>query len=69
MDFTSVEGEIVEIFERERKRFVRILLAPRVVCDVPTQGCDDVHLGDRVLVTGRVGIDQVTVIASSKHEV
>ncbi len=65
MDFTSAQGEIVEIFEREGRRFARILLAPHVVCDVAAEGCADAHLGDRVLVTGRISIEQVRVIAAT----
>ncbi len=68
MDFTSVEGEIVEIFEREGRRFARILLTPRIVCDVAADDCTDAHLGDRVLVTGRIAIEQVTVVAPRTSE-
>ncbi len=65
MDFTSVQGEVVEIFEREGRRFARILLAPHVVCDVTAENCAEAHLGDRVLVAGRVIIHEVRVVASA----
>lgn len=58
-ELVSLEGEIVEIFEREGLRLARIVLNPRIVCEVTAQGFDDAHLGDRVLVEGRVTIEHV----------
>ncbi len=60
-DFITVEGEIVEIFTREGQRLARIVVNPQVVCEVAADEFADAHLGDRVVVKGRVTIEQVTV--------
>ncbi len=58
----SMEGEIVEIFEREGRRLARIVLTPQIVCEVTAQDFGDAHLGDRVVVKGHVAIEQVAVV-------
>ena len=58
----SMEGEIVEIFERDGRRFARIVLTPHVVCEVAAEDFGDAHLGDRVVVNGQVSIEQVAVV-------
>jgi hypothetical protein len=57
-----MEGDIVEIFERNGRRFARIVLTPQVVCEVDAGDFADAHLGDRVVVKGHVTIEQVAVI-------
>jgi hypothetical protein len=61
-DLLSIEGEIVEIFQRAGRRVARIVLSPQIVCEVPAEGFADAHLGDRVLVQGHVTIEQVAVV-------
>ncbi len=61
-DLVAMEGEIVEIFEREGRRLARIVLTPQIVCEVTAQDFGDAHLGDRVVVKGHVSIEQVAVI-------
>ncbi len=63
-ELVAIEGDIVEIFERGGRRFARIVLAPRMVCEVVADGFGDAHLGDRVEVTGRVTIEQVAVVST-----
>ena len=61
-DFIAIEGEIVEIFTREGRRLVRIVVTPQIVCEVAADEFGDAHLGDHVVVKGRVTIEQVTVV-------
>ncbi len=61
-DLVSMEGEIVEIFEREGRRLARIVLMPQIVCEVTAEDFGDAHLGDRVVVEGHVTIEEVAVI-------
>ncbi len=63
-DLLSIEGEIVEIFQRAGRRVARIVLSPQIVCEVPTEDFADAHLGDRVVVHGRVTIDQVAIVSA-----
>ncbi len=60
----SFEGEIVEIFERGGQRVARIVLAPPMVCEVSAADLADAHLGDRVIVNGRVTIEHVVLIGA-----
>lgn len=60
-ELVSMEGEIVEIFERDGRRFARIVLTPQVVCEVAAEGFADAHLGDRVVATGHVTLEHVAV--------
>ena len=61
-DFSAIEGEIVEMFARHGHRLARIVLTPQIVCEVAADDFGDAHLGDRVVVNGRVTIEQVAVI-------
>ncbi len=61
-ELVSLEGEIVEIFEREGRRLARIVLNPQIVCEVTASGFEDAHLGERVIVEGRVTIEHVAVL-------
>jgi hypothetical protein len=58
----SMEGEIVQLFDRGGRRLARIVLTPRLVCEVPADGLGDAHLGDRVVAEGRVTIEQVASV-------
>ncbi len=61
-DSIAVEGEIVEIFSRDGHRRARIVVTPQIVCEVIADAFGDAHLGDRVIVTGRVTIERVSVL-------
>jgi hypothetical protein len=61
-ELVAMEGEIVEIFERAGRRLARIVLMPQIVCEVAAEDFGDAHLGDRVVVNGRVTIEQVAVV-------
>ena len=61
-DFIAIEGEIVETFTREGHRRARIVVKPQIVCEVTADEFGDAHLGDRVLVNGRVTIEQVAIV-------
>ncbi len=63
-EFVALDGEIVEIFERGGRRFARIVLAPQMVCEVAAEDFGDAHLGDRVVVNGRVTIERVSVVGA-----
>ena len=56
----SLEGEVVEIFERAGQRVAKIMLKPRTVLNVTALRLSDVHLGDRVVVTGSIEIEDVS---------
>lgn len=55
----SLEGEVIEILERPGQRRARIRLDPRAVVDVAAGGIADVHLGDRVVISGSISIERV----------
>jgi hypothetical protein len=55
----SLEGEVIEIFERAGHRVARVRLAPQTTVDVPAASLGDLHLGDRVAVSGSLAIDRV----------
>jgi hypothetical protein len=56
----SLEGEVVEIFEKGGQRLAKIMLKPRTVLDVAAGGIFEVHLGDRVVITGLLTVDGVS---------
>ena len=55
----SLEGEVVEILEKPGQRRARIMLDPRAVVDIAAGGITDVHLGDRVVISGSITIERV----------
>ena len=55
----SLEGEIVEILEKPGQRRAKIMLEPRTVVDISAGGITDVHLGDRVVISGSITIERV----------
>ncbi len=56
----SFEGEVVEIFEKAGQRLAKIMLRPRTVLDVGAADIVDVHLGDRVVISGLLVVDSVS---------
>jgi len=48
----SLQGEVIEIFERDGRRHARLRLESPTFVDVPIENLGDLHLGDRVLVGG-----------------
>jgi hypothetical protein len=55
----SLEGEVVEILEKPGQRHARIMLDPHAVVDIAAGGITDVHLGDRVVISGSITIERV----------
>ncbi len=55
----SVEGEVVEILERDGRRVAKVMLKPRTVLNVTAGTIREVHLGDRVVITGAITIERV----------
>lgn len=45
-----LEGEVVEIFERQGRRLARVRLEPHAVIDVGVADLGELHLGERLLV-------------------
>ena len=59
MQTLSLQGEVVEIFERDGRRHARVRLESPTFVDVPVEGLGDLHLGDRVRVGGSLDADGV----------
>jgi len=55
----SLAGEVVEIFERGGRRVARVRLEPATIVDIPAESLGDVHLGDRIVVSGSIAISDV----------
>ena len=55
----SLEGEVVEILEKPGQRRARIMIDPRAVVDISAGSITDVHLGDRVVISGSITIERV----------
>ncbi len=55
----SLEGEVVEILERGGRRVAKVMLKPRTVLDVAAATIREVHLGDRVVISGAITIERV----------
>jgi hypothetical protein len=51
-----LEGKLVEIVEGDGRRFATIVVTTPVVLDVTDAGLGDVHLGDRVVVSGQLAL-------------
>ncbi len=54
----SLEAEVVEILEEFGQRFAKIVFTAPVVLDITNDGPDGVHLGDRVVVHGWMGVEK-----------
>jgi hypothetical protein len=54
----SAEGRIVELLEKHSRRFVKLVFTTPIQLDVTEDGVDDMHLGDRVVVHGWLGIEK-----------
>jgi len=55
----SLQGEVIEIFERDGCRHARVRLASPTFVDVPIERLGDLHLGDRVRLGGVLDADGV----------
>lgn len=55
----SLEGRVVEIFERSGLRLARVRLDPFTVLDVATGSLGDLHLGDHVVITGSLAVERI----------
>lgn len=61
MQTFSAEGQIVELLEKQSRRFVKVVFTVPIQLDVTEDGVDDMHLGDRVVVHGWLGIEKENV--------
>ncbi len=55
----SLQGEVVEILERQGQRLARISVLPQNIIDVTGESIREAHLGDRVLIDAQVTIECV----------
>ncbi len=62
----SLEGEVVEIFEKGGQRLAKIMLRPRTVLDVAAGEIVDVHLGDHVVISGLLTVETVSASTGLK---
>jgi hypothetical protein len=53
----SLQGEVVEILEKQGQRLARISVLSRNIIDVTGESIRDAHLGDRVLIDAQVTIE------------
>ena len=58
MQTFSLEGEVVQILEEAGQRFAKIVFSAPVVIDVTRDGPEGIHLGDRVVVHGWMGVEK-----------
>jgi hypothetical protein len=61
MQTFSLEGEVVELFEHQGQRLAKVVFTAPVVLDLPDEEADRLHLGDRVVVHGWMGIEKEAV--------
>lgn len=54
----SLEGKVVEILEDGGRRFAKVVLPAPAVIDITRDGLESVHLGDRVMVHGWMGLEK-----------
>ena len=59
MQTLSLQGEVIEIFERDGRRHARVRLESATFVDVSIESLGDLHLGDRVLVGGALDVEGV----------
>ena len=55
----SLEGQVVEILERHGHLVARVRLEPSTVLDIAAAAPADLHLGDRVVITGSLAVERV----------
>ncbi len=53
----SLQGEVVEILEKQGKRMARISVLSWNIIDVAGESIHEAHLGDRVCIKGQVTIE------------
>ncbi len=55
----SLQGEVVEILEKQGQRLARISVLSQNIIDVSGESIREAHLGDRVLIDAQVTIECV----------
>ncbi len=55
----SFRGEVVEIFEKKGRRLARITNETHEKLDVCAPGMDESHLGDKVVISARVTVEDI----------
>ncbi len=55
-----IKGEIVEVFEKESKRFIKIICKPEFLV-LSTENNDDVYLGDKVELTININVEKMII--------
>ncbi len=55
-----LQGEVVEIVEKDGNRFARVVVEPRNVVDITAGSLKDAHLGDQILIEALITIQSVT---------
>ncbi len=55
----QIIGEVVEIFDEQGKRAVKIHVEPHFV-DVLLQNGDEVYLGDKVVIDAEIAVNKVS---------
>ena len=57
----ELKAEIVEIYERDGKRFVKLLHNPGII-DIETDKIKELHLGDKVILKSVIKTDDIIEI-------
>ena len=55
----SLQGEVVEIFEKDGQRLARVSVLSRNIIDVAGESIREAHLGDRILIDAQVTIESI----------
>ena len=55
----SFRGEVVEIFEKQGQSLARIMIETREMLDVATPDLGEAHLGDKVVISARVSVEDI----------
>lgn len=58
----SIQGEVIEIFERQNRSVARVRLESPTMVEVSADGLGELHLGDRVVVSGWLAVDGVRMM-------
>ncbi len=62
MQEVSLEGEVVEILEQSGRRLAKIAVSGPVMLEVANGGTGrEIHLGDRVVVHGFMGVEKEAI--------
>ena len=63
----SLQGEVIEIFERQDRCVARVRLESPLMVEVSVEGLGDLHLGDRVVVSGWLAVDGLEEMAEASR--